>query len=189
MREFPPRLRSQPIFYPVANADYARQIARDWNESDERSGFCGFVTSFDVEKSYLSGLEIHRVGSSEHLEYWVPADALRTFNAAIRGCIRVNEGFFGTNFRGDVPDKFLLRGQDAVTQFVTLQRTWDYSSFDEGREVSANRKYVFLNWLFWSSHDFSLFGISEEQRGIMLGLLQECWAFNHIEIPLPGTKK
>jgi len=85
--DFPPRLPSQPIFYPVANITYTRQIARDWNRSDEKSGFAGFVTSFDVDKAYLSGLEPHRVGSSEHLEYWIPAGDLSGFNAAIRGLI------------------------------------------------------------------------------------------------------
>lgn len=186
MREFPPRLPSQSIFYPVANVTYARQIARDWNVSDERSGFAGFVTSFDVDKNYLSGLGVRRVGSSEHLEYWVPANQLSTFNAAIRGLVRVEEGYFGGNFAGDVPDNFILKGQDALVQLVTLQRTWDYSGFDVGCEVSANRRCIFLNWLFWSSHDFSKFGISEEQRGIMLGRLHECWTLNHIGIPLPG---
>jgi hypothetical protein len=43
MREFPPRLPHQPIFYPVANIEYARTIARDWNTVDEKSGFAGFV--------------------------------------------------------------------------------------------------------------------------------------------------
>jgi hypothetical protein len=28
-REFPPRLPGQPIFYPVANEEYATQIARE----------------------------------------------------------------------------------------------------------------------------------------------------------------
>ena len=28
-REFPPRLSYQPIFYPVLNEEYAKQIARD----------------------------------------------------------------------------------------------------------------------------------------------------------------
>lgn len=188
MREFPSRLPSQPIFYPVANVAYARQIASDWNVSDDRSGFAGFVTSFDVENSYLSCLEVRRVGSSEHLEYWVPANELSTFNAAIRGLIRVEEGYFGNNFAGDVPDNFILKGQDAITQFVTLHKTWDYSRFDVACEVSANRKCVFLNWLFWCSHDFSKFGISEEQRGITLESLQGCWTFNHIDTPLPGAK-
>src|SRR5215510_6595314 len=43
MREFPPRLPHQPIFYPVANRDYATQIARDWNTKD--SSFAGYVTT------------------------------------------------------------------------------------------------------------------------------------------------
>jgi hypothetical protein len=30
-RAFPPRLTEQPIFYPVLNEEYARQIARAWN--------------------------------------------------------------------------------------------------------------------------------------------------------------
>jgi hypothetical protein len=30
-RFFPPRLASQPFFYPVLNEEYAVQIARDWN--------------------------------------------------------------------------------------------------------------------------------------------------------------
>lgn len=30
-RAFPPRLRAQPIFYPVLNESYATQIAWDWN--------------------------------------------------------------------------------------------------------------------------------------------------------------
>jgi hypothetical protein len=30
-RRFPPRLPAQPFFYPVTNAEYATQIARDWN--------------------------------------------------------------------------------------------------------------------------------------------------------------
>ena len=33
-RAFPPRLPHQPIFYPVANEEYAVQIARDWNTKD-----------------------------------------------------------------------------------------------------------------------------------------------------------
>lgn len=156
--------------------------------SDEGSGFAGFVSSFDVENSYLSSLEVRRVGPSEQLEYWVPANKLSAFNAAIRGVVRVEEGYFGNDFAGDVPDKFILKGQDSIAQFVTLQRTWDYSRFDVGCEVSANRKCIFLNWLFWSNHDFSKVGINEEQRGIMLGHLRECWTFNHIEIPLPGGR-
>ena len=38
-REFPPRLPSQPIFYPVMNEEYATQIARDWNTRDGGTGY------------------------------------------------------------------------------------------------------------------------------------------------------
>ena len=185
MREFPPRLPHQPIFYPVANIEYARQIARDWNIKDEKSGFAGFVTTFELDSSYLSNFEPHTVGSSDHVEYWIPADDLNSFNAAISGLIRLEQGFFGTAFTGYIPDTYGLKGKDAIAQFVALSKTWDYSRMDVACEISANRKTVFLNWLFWSRHDFSKFGISQEQRGILLGHLKQCWEFNHIEVPLP----
>lgn len=50
MREFPPRLPQQPIFYPVANLEYATQIARDWNTKD--NSFAGYVTKFAVADSF-----------------------------------------------------------------------------------------------------------------------------------------
>jgi hypothetical protein len=63
-RTFPPRLPQQPLFYPVLNYEYAEQIARDWNTRDERSGYVGAVTVFDVEAAYLAQFEEHVVGSS-----------------------------------------------------------------------------------------------------------------------------
>jgi hypothetical protein len=42
---FPPRLPEQPIFYPVLNEEYARQIARYWNV---KASGAGFVTKFAV---------------------------------------------------------------------------------------------------------------------------------------------
>ena len=49
-RAFPPRLPDQPIFYPVLNAEYARQIARDWNVPASGSGY---VTEFQVVSDFL----------------------------------------------------------------------------------------------------------------------------------------
>ncbi|MEV5000099.1 hypothetical protein [Nocardioides sp. LML1-1-1.1] len=46
-----PRLRDQPIFYPVHNEDYAVKIARGWNV---RAGGVGYVTRFEVEKDFLN---------------------------------------------------------------------------------------------------------------------------------------
>src|SRR5512146_1836414 len=93
MREFPPRLPHQPIFYPVVNLEYALQIARDWNTKDEASGFAGFVTRFEVQDSFISDFEPHVVGSAKHVEYWIPADKLPLFNKAIEGLIGIGSSF------------------------------------------------------------------------------------------------
>ena len=57
-REFPPRLPGQPIFYPVLNEEYARQIARNWNVP--ASG-AGYVTRFAVRKEFVTRYPIHTV--------------------------------------------------------------------------------------------------------------------------------
>jgi len=89
-RRFPPRLPSQPIFYPVLREDYAIQIARDWNTKDPVSGFVGYVVRFRVENSFLVNYEVHKVGAQQkHLEYWIPADELEKFNDHIVGAIEV----------------------------------------------------------------------------------------------------
>lgn len=149
MRAFPPRLPHQPIFYPVANIEYARQIASDWNTKDANSGSAGFVTAFDLGQDYFSKLEPHTVGDSRHVEYWIPAHELSAFNRAILGPIQTEEAFFGDHFTGEIPEHFGLAGKDAAAQFVTLFKWWGYSRFDVACEVSANRKSVYLNWLFW----------------------------------------
>jgi hypothetical protein len=185
MRRFPPRLPQQPIFYPVADVDYARQIARDWNTKDESSGFAGYVTAFEVESDYLSKFEPRTVGSSTHVEYWIPADQLGSFNEAIRGRIRLEEGFFGTSFAGYVPSNFNLQRKDAIAQFVFLVSDWEYNIHDVLGEVYANRKSVFLNWLFWRQHDFSEFDISEVQRNAMLENIRRCWEHHKLDKTLP----
>jgi hypothetical protein len=57
-RSFPPRLEGQPIFYPVLNEEYATFIAREWNTSDEASGYVGYVLRFAVETEYLAGFAV-----------------------------------------------------------------------------------------------------------------------------------
>jgi len=89
MREFPRRLPTQPIFYPVLNEDYAIQIARDWNTKDVASGFVGYVLRFQVRKEYLSRYQVQTVGSRIHQEYWIPAEDLPEFNSNIAGEIEV----------------------------------------------------------------------------------------------------
>lgn len=87
-RAFPPRLPSQPIFYPVLNEEYATQIARDWNATNPAIG-AGHVTRFHVRTEYLSKFKVQEVGGAMHLEYWIPADELEEFNSNIVGPIEL----------------------------------------------------------------------------------------------------
>jgi hypothetical protein len=86
---FPPRLPHQPIFYPVTSEAYAAQIARDWNTKDEASGHVGYVTRFAVRADFLARYRPEVVGAAVHAEYWIPAEELDAFNAAIVGPIEV----------------------------------------------------------------------------------------------------
>lgn len=100
-RAFPPRLEWQPIFYPVLNPTYAIQIAERWNTPDEFSGYCGFVTEFDVDDAFVARYPVQTVGDADlHHELWVPAAELDEFNAHIVGQIRVIQSFYGEKFAG-----------------------------------------------------------------------------------------
>ena len=90
MRAFPPRLPEQPIFYPVLTEDYAVKIARDWNVP--ASG-AGFVTRFEVRRDFLERYSVQEAGGRAHREYWIPAEDLDAFNAALVGPIEVTAAF------------------------------------------------------------------------------------------------
>lgn len=98
---FPPRLPEQPIFYPVLNQEYARQIAERWNTKDRASGYAGFVTAFEVDDTYLAQFPVQTVGARVHQELWVPAEELAAFNQQIQGRIEVIESFYGPLFAGE----------------------------------------------------------------------------------------
>ena len=91
--KFPPRLSQQPFFYPVLSERYATQIARDWNTKDESSGFVGYVLRFRLRTEFLSKYEMHTVGSTEHQEYWIPAQDVQKMNESIVGLIEVASEF------------------------------------------------------------------------------------------------
>ncbi len=147
MREFPPRLPEQPIFYPVTNRAYAEQIAQNWNtREDDRAGY---VTEFEIPDDYAAQFDRHLVGGRGHEELWVPAERLPEFNAQICAPIRVVAAYFGDGFGGFVPAQFGLRGKSATEQFGCLTDWLTYSSFDVWCETSANAKAVFLNFPFW----------------------------------------
>lgn len=85
---YPPRLPDQPIFYPVMNEAYARQIAKDWNSriNDDK---VGYVTRFAVREEVCNQYNREVVGDKTHEELWVPAEELDAFNQAIVGKIEV----------------------------------------------------------------------------------------------------
>jgi hypothetical protein len=89
-RAWPPRLPEQPIFYPVTNEQYAVEIARDWNVKASGSGF---VTCFEVKKSFMDHYPVQKVGGALHTEWWVPAEELDALNSNIVGLIEVTQSF------------------------------------------------------------------------------------------------
>ena len=93
-RRFPPRLPEQPIFYPVENEEYARQIACDWNV---RSYGAGYVVRFDVESAYIERYAVHQVGNATHRERWIPAEDLEEFNDHLCSPIEVVASFVASN--------------------------------------------------------------------------------------------
>jgi hypothetical protein len=89
-KKWPPRLPEQPIFYPVTNVEYAIQIARDWNVP--ASG-AGYVTRFEVSKSFMDNYPVQTVGGAIHTEWWIPAEDVELMNANIVGEIELIHSF------------------------------------------------------------------------------------------------
>jgi hypothetical protein len=90
MKKFPPRLPEQPIFYPVMNVEYARQITKDWNVPAYGNGY---VLAFDVDEKYISKFAVENVGDTMHNELWVLSDQMDEFNENIIGDIRIIESY------------------------------------------------------------------------------------------------
>lgn len=86
---FPPRLPEQPIFYPVLNERYAREIAEKWNCRYPDSQYTGYVTTFEINDSYISQFPVQTVGARYHQELWIPAEELENFNQHIIGKIEI----------------------------------------------------------------------------------------------------
>jgi hypothetical protein len=93
-KRWPPRLPRQPIFYPVTDEQYAREITIRWNVP---SNGVGHVTRFEVRKDFMDQYEIRKVGTTYHTEWWIPAADLDSLNNNIVGCIQV----MGTYTRDD----------------------------------------------------------------------------------------
>jgi hypothetical protein len=103
-RAFPPRLPDQPIFYPVLNFEYARQIAEGWNTKYNNPP-CGFITKFDLQDEYIKQFKIETVGARENAELWIPAESLEEFNVNIIGKITTATAYYGAGFVGEIDSK------------------------------------------------------------------------------------
>jgi hypothetical protein len=182
---FPPRLPEQPIFYPVLNIEYARQIAFEWNTKSEP--YAGYVTEFEVDDEYVSQFERKNVGGRQHEELWVPAEKLSEFNQHIIGKIKIVDAKFGNKFQGFIPNKFGLKDKNATLQFVMLANIINYSGMDFYFETKANHMAVFLNYPFWLKHDFSQDGVEESLKYKTLDAIKEVWSQSHSETPLMAS--
>ncbi len=167
MQAFPPRLPEQPIFYPVLNEGYARQIADEWNA---RSGTrAGFVTRFAIEPGYAGGFERRVVGGREHEELWVPAEELATFNRRLEGPIEIVAAYFGAPYVGDVPERGALAGAGAAAQLDALAALDDAAL---ERVVDECHRSVYLNFFFWQS---PAAGAAGPARDALLGRVRRAW--------------
>ena len=88
---FPPRLPDQPIFYPVMNEQYAREITEQWNVP---AYGVGYVVKWEMNADYLSQFKVENVGGSHHNELWIPAEELEVFNQHIVGAIELIAQYF-----------------------------------------------------------------------------------------------
>jgi hypothetical protein len=147
MRRFPPRLPEQPIFYPVLNAEYAKQIAQGWNTTS--GSMAGYVTEFEVDDGYASSFQVRQVGAREHQELWVPAESLEEFNRHMLGPIELMGAYFGPDFVGVLPTAFSLRGKNARAQLDVLQGIHGYNLMDFHGEVTACHEAVFAHFPYW----------------------------------------
>jgi len=163
MRAFPPRLPDQPIFYPVTNDGYARQIARDWNT--KAGTRAGFVTQFSLADEYAARFERRVVGAKEHEELWVPAEELAELNTNIDGRIAVVDAFFGDGYQG-----VGAAGKNARDSFVDLAR-----AADVGRAIASDHVALFLDFFLWEQTDFADDGIETAARDVLLAELRNAW--------------
>ena len=86
MQRWPARLPEQPIFYPVTNESYARQITEQWNERDSGEGY---VTRFKLPRTFLKPYPRKIVGGRQHEEWWIPAEDLAALNKHLIGNIEL----------------------------------------------------------------------------------------------------
>lgn len=154
-KKFPPRLDWQPIFYPVLNFEYAKEIAIKWNVDDQSSDYSGFVTEFEVNKEYIDKFEIQNVGDKQHNELWIPSEELEDFNRNIVNSIEVSYKKFGKKYYGIINHTKNLNGLNFSEQFDKLKSIVLNKTFiDELVEiVKVEKVAIYVNFGFWFAYD------------------------------------
>lgn len=178
---FPPRLPDQPIFYPVMNADYARQIARDWNAPDAGSGYVGFVTAFDVDAGYAARYPVRTVGARGHQELWVPAEELADFNARLVGPVRFTEAWYGPHYQG--PDSPLGA---LASQLRALHARAGTSDAPLRELLHTSPATVLFNAGWWEALPPGAHRLEDGVREDLLARVRAAWGAAFPTWPLPA---
>lgn len=160
---YPPRLSWQPVFYPVLNFEYARQIATRWNLDDEFSGYAGFVTEFMIEDDYIGQFEVQNVGAELHNELWIPAEELANFNTHIQGHIQLTGTYYGEKYQGKIEESKVLKGLNVSEQITKIKElvATDYSL---NNLVKTDALAIQVNINYWQQ--------KEENQNILKNIRQ-----------------
>ncbi|EAY27010.1 hypothetical protein [Microscilla marina] len=164
-KAYPPRLQWQPIFYPVLNFEYARQIATRWNLDDELSGYAGFVTAFDINDAYIAQFEVQNVGAHLHNELWIPAESLAEFNTHIHGYIQVLAAYYGEKYTGKIQQTSVMAGFNAFEQlnYIAQLPKNDQAIVDV---IKTDAVAIQVNFAYWQQ---------TKQHPKTLACLQNVW--------------
>ncbi len=185
LREFPPRLPDQPIFYPVLNVGYAREIAEGWNTKSDT--YAGYITRFNLKNDYFEKFEKQIVGGMRHEEIWVPATQLDEFNSNIIGHIEIIAAYFGDKFIGSLPSRGFQ--ETPVTAHEYLQKilaTFEYNTMDFRAAIVMNYLSVFCNYAFWKQLDLVELDSSDQGKAQqLLPAICEAWHTNFPGVRLP----
>ena len=185
LRAFPPRLPDQPIFYPVLNADYAKEIARGWNTKSDT--FAGYITRFNVDNDYSQRFVRQTVGGRKHEEWWVPAKELPEFNANIVGHIDVIAAYFGDGFVGSPPARAFRDKEASADKYLQmLLETLEHNAADFNGAIVTEYKSVFCNYAYWKQFDLSCLEVQKEgRREVLISAIADCWHRNFPGLRLP----
>lgn len=170
-RAWPPRLPSQPIFYPVCNERYAIEIAKNWNTKYDAEAV-GFVTEMQVAEDVTARYERHVVGAAWCEELWVPAQELPVFNRGMTEPVKIIHGFYGKGYRGGTAGgKWVF--SDYASHLASLWDAWKGKSEKFPAMVAENWKEITASYLLWTERDFPSGPTGQEKDRLLLAVREE----------------